>query len=418
MTAIRDDRARRIRETLGQPGLSWVVERARRRLERGEPLEGRVILRSPTSEERSALRRLVGHDARGESIAVDLTELEGIFRRAGLCERLAEAIEALVGSVTDRRSAREALRERWRCVFANAERTANGRDALMRWLADIREAGLLVRFAKNDPDEGERLLLRAFGVLDRLPADGVLVAELAAEMTGDAHALDSGTPLATLVLRAAALLGGAPTWDDAAERRDVLASVGVLCDDLSSHVLTLGLWGDDDSLTARALRLHASAGVPYRMSLRQLRADSTAFRPCGAPVAAEPYVVSVCENPSVLAAVATRRGAAAAPIVCTEGQPSTAVRVLLARLCDAGAMLRYHGDFDWAGIRIANSIIGRYRATPWRYRKDDYERSSGGTALTGSPVEAIWDPALATAMAERGEAVHEESVMGELVADV
>ena len=35
--------------------------------------------------------------------------------------------------------------------------------------------------------------------------------------------------------------------------------------------------------------------------------------------------------------------------------------------------LRYHGDFDWPGIAIANSVIRRHDATPWRLSAADYQ---------------------------------------------
>jgi uncharacterized protein (TIGR02679 family) len=416
MTGSAHDRASRIRAALGQPGLAWLIERARAQLSRGEPVAGRIVLRSPTAEQRAALKRLLGRDGRGDSLAVDFGELERTFRDAGLCERIDDAIQELVGPVIDRRAERDRLREAWAAAFAAVEPRVTGHAVLERWLADVRDTGALARIAKNDPASGRLLLERALGTLLRLPADGVPLAELAAEVTGDAHALDTGSALATIVLRGAALLGGASAWDDARERREVWASVGVVCDDLSPHVLTLGLWADGDALTARALRLHAESGVPYRLSLRQLQRDTTAFRPRAA--ASGELVVFVCENPSVVAAAATRRGDVCAPLVCTEGQPSTAVRVLLDQLRAAGAALRYHGDFDWAGIRIANLVMARHGAQPWRFGVEDYRAAPGGTALSGASVEASWDSSLAAAMLDRGEAVHEEAVLPALLADL
>ena len=79
--------------------------------------------------------------------------------------------------------------------------------------------------------------------------------------------------------------------------------------------------------------------------------------------------VFVCENPRVLEAAvdAGRRRA----VVCTQGQPAVVVTALLSSLGAAGAELRYHGDFDWPGITIANALIGSYgcRAVAVRRRR-------------------------------------------------
>jgi uncharacterized protein (TIGR02679 family) len=83
--------------------------------------------------------------------------------------------------------------------------------------------------------------------------------------------------------------------------------------------------------------------------------------------------------------------------------------------------LRYHGDFDWGGLRIANVLFGRLPCTPWRYETTAYRaavEAGPGRALTSMPVEASWDAHLGTAMREIGRAVEEERVVDELVADL
>jgi hypothetical protein len=81
---------------------------------------------------------------------------------------------------------------------------------------------------------------------------------------------------------------------------------------------------------------------------------------------------------------------------------------LLQQLTAAGAILRYHGDFDWPGITIANGILRRTGALPWRYSTADYLAAVplGIAALEGAPVEAAWDGHLRRAM--EGAAVHVE----------
>ena len=71
---------------------------------------------------------------------------------------------------------------------------------LAQLLQTARGLGLLKRLARQDPDAAARIGSRADLVLQRLPVHGQPRAQLAAEVLGDAHALDSGQPAATLVL--------------------------------------------------------------------------------------------------------------------------------------------------------------------------------------------------------------------------
>nr|WP_274622555.1 TIGR02679 family protein [Myxococcus fulvus] len=367
-----------------------------------------------TMVERESLERLMGRGMRGEGISVRLEELEALLREAGLAEDLVEAIEALEGPVRALRLEREEVERAWVKLFHSASegwRRHGARAA--QWLEGLWQGGLLKRLAEGDAREAGRLLDLALAVADRLPARGVPLAELAAGTTGDSHALDAGRPLGTLCTRFAAKLGGAEGWESAEERRDVWAGVGVLLDELSAPALVLNLRADTAGVTGRLMATHAETGEPQRLSIRQLlRAEPRFSRACTGDV------VYVCENPSVVATAANVLGASARPMVCTEGQPKTAVRLLLGALVAVGVELRFHVDFDWAGVRIGNLLTRRHGAKPWRMGAEDYRSARGGVSLGADSVLAEWEPVLTREMREVGLAVHEEQVMGALLADL
>jgi uncharacterized protein (TIGR02679 family) len=104
--------------------------------------------------------------------------------------------------------------------------------------------------------------------------------------------------------------------------------------------------------------------------------------------------------------------------MCVDGMPAAAQRTLLAQLRQAGARLRYHGDFDWPGITIARGLYGREGAEPWRMGTADYLDAPEGPPLEGNVVDTHWDDALAPAMVCRGRAVHEEAVLSDLLEDL
>lgn len=403
----------RLRQLLGSAELAWLVDRVRRRLWRGAS-GGSVTLHNPTPAQRDALDRLLGRPAsRGTSLTVRLAELDALLRHAEICASLAEAVEALTGPLVDIRARQKLVEEEWAGLFAGEEADVRSRPAVRTWLEELRATGILRRLSRNDFTVARTLLRHARELERRLPARGMPLAELAATVTGDSHALDPGAPLGTIAMRLAAASGGVENWDGAEARRDAWASVGVVCDEMSAPVLTVNLRGYGQTLTDRALRLHAEAGEPYRLTTRQLLRDPPVFGPA---TAGRP--VYVCENPTVVAAVANRLGAASAPLVCVEGQPKTSARVLLSQLAAAGAPLVYHGDFDWGGIRIGNLVMRSHGAAPWRFSSKDYRAARGGRELHGTPVSAAWDPNLEAAMVEVGRAVHEEQVLEDLLGDL
>src|ERR1700684_1103635 len=84
-----------------------------------------------------------------------------------------------------------------------------------------------------EPDQAGLLLAQVAPVLPRLPSRSISIGRLAAECCGDAHALDDGRPVATLVLSAVRALAGLPfAAEPSAEgRRAAWAAVGVHLDE-------------------------------------------------------------------------------------------------------------------------------------------------------------------------------------------
>ena len=145
-------------------------------------------------------------------------------------------------------------------------------------------AGVVKRLAGGSPVAGRELLDAVASVVAALPtSSGESLSTFAARVTGRAHALDDGSPLGTLALGAArALAGLGPRGRDespAEARREAWAAVGVLCDELSSIVLTLGLPGDASG-AGRLLAAAGASGEPVWLTLRQLVRTPAAVGRC------------------------------------------------------------------------------------------------------------------------------------------
>jgi uncharacterized protein (TIGR02679 family) len=400
---------------LADPALSRLWDAVRARLERGHLMpSGRIVLTELQRAERHAVGGLLARPIVTDRVTVDLAQLDELLARRSPYRGLAATVAAVTGRpLHDRRAERSAA------VAAREEPLMLTRELLAAdpafagiswgetWLAAIRRSGLLTR--ATDPLLTAGHAVAVVAAVLTPGATATSRTELAARVTGNAHGLDDGTIVAQLALRALAFDAGAAPAATAAARRDLWEQYGVSTDTVSSTCLALGVLARGSDPVARRLQLAAEAGDPVHITPRDLRRLELARH----------ERVLVCENPRVLEAVADRFGGGS-PAVCTSGQPKLVTLELLRRLVSAGALLRYHGDFDWPGIAIANRLTADVGTVPLLMRASDYQAAAcSGQAvleLTGVPVVASWDPALSTTMADLGVAVHEEAVLDGLLA--
>ncbi|MEV0411889.1 TIGR02679 family protein [Streptomyces sp. NPDC050448] len=400
----------RLRRLLGGPEVAWLLERLRRRLERGQALTGTVSLATPTSAQRAAAERLLGRaPGGGRALTLRLDAVDAVLVRSGISpEGLTAAVTTLTGPVVPLEEVRRSEDRAWEEAYAPLTALVAEIPHLAEWAGRVRADGLARRLART-PEAARPLLDQAARVLRELPVDPPRsLSVFAADTLGGAHALDDGTPSATLCLSGIRALTGHPDGAGAAWRRAAWAAAGLLRDDVSSTVLALNLRGTP------ALDWMADVGDPCVLTLRQL-----AHR----PPRTTPPVVHICENPAVLSAAADTHGPDALPLVCLQGQPSAAALALLTHLHELGATFRYHGDFDWGGLRIATTLRQHVPWRPWRYSAVDYRAAAAAASpapqpLTGTAAPSPWDPDLAIALAEHGVRIEEEAVLDALLADL
>jgi uncharacterized protein (TIGR02679 family) len=395
------------------------------RLERnGLQPSGRLSAGPLDRHERHALTDLLGRPVTTDRTAVDLSALDDRLRsRSGV--GLVEAVEQVRGApLVDRPAVRQLQsRRRDAPVLAVGRWLDDHPDVewpwLEPWMQDLRRDGILAR----DPDPVKLVVLALDVLWDRraflhekghdgggsraVPEQPVARTELAARTAHDAHALDDDRRLSSVVLRALVARTGSdlPTGGSASARRALWETAGVLSDTVSSTCLTLQLRPDPSWPAGERMGAYADAGVPLHVTWWDLRSGLTPARE---------QDVLVCENPRVLEAVAERSLPGTA-VICTSGRPALVVTELLARVRDSESDIRYHGDFDWPGIAMANELVLRFGARPWRMSADDYLAEPASLPLSPAPVEPLWDPELGAAMRHRGLAVHEEAVLAELL---
>lgn len=387
---------------LRDPALAPTWARLRARLERdGLVAVGRLRLHPTSRDERHALGDLLGRIVVGDRVTVDLAGLDERLRQRSGCGGLLDVLTLLDGPLRDRPA------ERIRLTAHRTEPLELARSSVQlpwadRWVDELRRTGLLTRAA--DP---VLVVRQAVAALEAVLADdaptGRSRVELAAQVFGDAHALDEDRLVHRVLLRALAAAADVDLPESAEQRWSLWESYGVSPDLLSATCLTLGLQVEGDDPVSGRVTAATESGSPLHLTRWDLRRWTGRLRASD---------VVVCENPRVLEAVAELHGGRRA-VVCTSGQPNTVVTGVLRLLAAAGCTLRSHGDFDWAGLVIANRLVAELDAVPWLMSTADYEAHARADAppLVGAPVEAGWDPDLAASMRAFGRSLHEESVL-------
>jgi uncharacterized protein (TIGR02679 family) len=360
-------------------------------------------------------------------VRVRLAVLDDALRRSAAAAGLVSVIGELTGSpLVDRAADRDASRETWGEVWTRLDAglaAAGLADA--PWVplfADgLRRSGALTRAGVDAAGLAVDQAVRALMTLDPLsmtpapPEPSWELGALAVRCTGSSHGLDDGRLTGVIVLRAAAAALQSPVPETAAARRELWVRIGVAPDQVSGTVLAWGLRPPGRSRWAAMLRERADLGLVSHLTVHELWTFG-AVPPVEAGTA-----VFACENPQVLQAAV--RAGVASPLLCFAGNPASAGWLMMHRLVEAGAVVRYHGDFDWPGVAIAGRLYAA-GAQLWRMGARDYDDGVDGLPadarleLTGTPVPTPWDPDLARRMDRCGVAVHEEALLDVLLPDL
>ncbi|MFJ2651886.1 TIGR02679 family protein [Streptomyces sp. NPDC087420] len=419
-----------IRSYLCHPALRGLWTAVRTRLERNRLSPTGSVQVVLDEDGATQMGGLLGTICAPGRTRVKLEALDTALRASSARRGLLVAVADLTGApLIDRAAAKETRDAAWTQVWQRLDASLGSAGLASAawvplWIAGIRSSGLLTRagsIAADSALDHAVKTLSCLGLGSSLSGDSATrpweIAELAAHITHDAHGLDDGTLTGALVLRAITAAGGGPPAENTAQRKALWESVKVTTDLVSGTVLTWRLMPPGDDPWSAMMRMRAKLGVATHLTMQELRSSSAA----GIRLADPRQRIYACENPQILQGAA--RHGTDATLICTSGNPSSAGWELVRRLVHDDALVLYHGDFDWPGVGIAGRLF-QAGARPWRMRAQDYLDALSllpgdrTLPLTGEPAPTPWNPALADSMARQGYAVHEESQLGLLLADL
>jgi uncharacterized protein (TIGR02679 family) len=376
------------------PGPRLVLAALRDRAERGHRLDAGTLRAALTEQQRREVALLLGTPWGLSGSSLSLRLLASRLAEHGLTA--GELVQAVGGPVIVRSEARTAAREqelaaRQRAAQVLVDAGLPGQ-AATAWALDVPASDL--------PSVADAVAR----VWQHLPlgAQPVRLAQLAADVFNDSHALDATTHLGRVVARLAAAVNDLPRPRQTGTAwRAAWRSVGVLCDTASSRVLVLNLPLRGRS-PAAAICVSV-VGEPVWLTQRMLEQEWSC----------EPVTVHVCENPTVLEAAADALARRCPPLVCTDGIASVAATGLIAGLATSGCQIIARADFDDAGLTIVDQITAAApTAQMWRFDQATY-----AGLLPAGKEEATSVAGLREAI-KIGGTIHEERLLDTLLDDL
>ena len=257
-----------VSDRLGSQDLRPLWQALHERLSSGRPVS-RVRVGPLDPAQRSAIADLLGM-ARypGEYANVTVAKLDELLLESVGADARAVVTE-LIGPPDDRAGRRaHAVEQRARLwEWLGNHDIVVAQPAPREWAEQVRRSGVI----DGSVERTRQLLESVLRVLRALPAEGMPLPAFADSVLGDPHALDDGTRVSGLTLRALAAIYGTDVPTGAEARRHLWERAGVADDELSTVVLAAGIRPDSSALAATIMRSCADAGHAAVLPLGQLR---------------------------------------------------------------------------------------------------------------------------------------------------
>jgi uncharacterized protein (TIGR02679 family) len=235
-----------LREYLLAPSLRTLWPVLRERLERnGHAVRGSLaVMLDDGGADR--LSGLLGRPVRTGTARIRLADLDASLRSSAAGHGLVAVVADLTGAPlrnlpAERDAARTGRQQLWAQLdLLLVEHNLADQDWVPPWAEWLRRSGLLTRLPIAKATAALSIAVEVLARVLAVSHSPIGLAELASEITGDAHGLDEGVPTA-LVLRALALASGSVPAASAEDRRLLWQRVGVSTDEISGTVITWAL---------------------------------------------------------------------------------------------------------------------------------------------------------------------------------
>lgn len=279
--------------------------------------------------------------------------------------------------------------------------------------------------------------------------DGVMLAVLAAGVSGNPHFFDRGTAAGQLFTCGLCWHSGAPFPASAEGLAALYGKYGILMDEVSSMVAVFGLHLEQRGRLHPGAEGFLQAREPFILMQKNLDGVTCAYGEGSCVFVVEnemvfSHLIRACSDlPEGRFAGAARsaqsdqsagaaqsaqsaRPALPSAILCTMGQPRKAAWQLLDLLAGEDMEVYYSGDLDPEGMDIADRMWKRHPKLVriWRMGPKDYERSASEEEIDDrrlSMLRRLKNPQLletAKLLLKKKKAGYQEALLDEMISDI
>lgn len=429
------------------PGFDRCFQELRKKWNSYGRAAGIVKLTAASKEERRALEGFFGKsfaDQTGGTLSFSVQAFEAALKETAYGElNLQQLMELYFGEPMKTNAARKAEREEQiRLFFENCRQFFLRREHEMcetagtaaDWIETVfqeKKYGyqLILKEWKRNPNHAARLVRTVGMALEMVVPDGgetsggsIMLAVLAARVSGDPHCFDRGTAAGQLLVSGLCRDAGVDIPSNAEELFALYLRYGIQMDEISSMVAVSGLHLERNGTLHPGLEGFLQAGEPFLLMQKNLDGVTRAYGAgsCVFVVENEMVFSHLCEQSRRLP-----EGGRPA-LLCTMGQPRKAAWQLLDLLTAENPAIFYAGDLDPEGMDIADRIWKRYPDAVhlWRMGPEDYEKSRSEEEISDrrlSMLSRLQNPLLRSTAAQiqkEKKAGYQEALLDEMLADI
>ncbi len=429
------------------PGFDRCFQELRKKWNSYGRAAGIVKLTAASKEERRALEGFFGKsfaDQTGGTLSFSVQAFEAALKETAYGElNLQQLMELYFGEPMKTNAARKAEREEQiRLFFENCRQFFLRREHEMcetagtaaDWIETVfqeKKYGyqIILKEWKRNPNNAERLVRTVGMALEMVVPDGgetsggsIMLAVLAARVSGDPHCFDRGTAAGQLLVSGLCRDAGVDIPSNAEELFALYLRYGIQMDEISSMVAVSGLHLERNGTLHPGLEGFLQAGEPFLLMQKNLDGVTRAYGAgsCVFVVENEMVFSHLCEQSRRLP-----EGGRPA-LLCTMGQPRKAAWQLLDLLTAENPAIFYAGDLDPEGMDIADRIWKRYPDAVhlWRMGPEDYEKSRSEEEISDrrlSMLSRLQNPLLRSTAAQiqkEKKAGYQEALLDEMLADI
>ena len=429
------------------PGFDRCFQELRKKWNSYGRAAGIVKLTAASKEERRALEGFFGKsfaDQTGGTLSFSVQAFEAALKETAYGElNLQQLMELYFGEPMQTNAARKAEREEQiRLFFENCRQFFLRREHDMcetdgtaaDWIETVfqeKKYGyqIILKEWKRNPNHAERLVRTVGMALEMVVPDGgetsggsIMLAVLAARVSGDPHCFDRGTAAGQLLVSGLCRDAGVDIPSNAEELFALYLRYGIQMDEISSMVAVSGLHLERNGTLHPGLEGFLQAGEPFLLMQKNLDGVTRAYGAgsCVFVVENEMVFSHLCEQSRRLP-----EGGRPA-LLCTMGQPRKAAWQLLDLLTAENPAIFYAGDLDPEGMDIADRIWKRYPDAVhlWRMGPEDYEKSRSEEEISDrrlSMLSRLQNPLLRSTAAQiqkEKKAGYQEALLDEMLADI